>query len=146
TIAFAAGLLTVGMIMAGITASAALAFKADEIAEDGAVRGLFDVSLMAYNVAGFPLTLFVLAVSGGLLLTHDMDRWLGWAGLAVGVVAASSLTAMFAEDGFWAFDGAWGFISGIVVAAWMVAVSVVMMFPQVVHHVHPAMPAPMAHA
>lgn len=145
-IAYAAGVLGVGLAFAQTALFAGLTFNAEEVTDNGTVRALYDTSIMFDMAASVPMALFILALSAGMLRTHEMDRWVAWLGLLAGVLTATRVTGLFAQDGFWSASGAWPYIGLVAAVLWLAILSVVMMFPRLAHHEHPAMPQPVAHA
>jgi hypothetical protein len=70
----------------------------------------------------WPVAAFVLAVGVGAMRTGVFPQWLSWASI-VGAAALALGGTAWARDGFWAPDGAYGFITIVVFLVWMLAAS-----------------------
>lgn len=145
-VAFGGGLITAGTMLVGAGAGFLLAFRTATITGDGTLMALADGQKIALAVSVFPMAVFIAATSAGILRTHIVDAWVGWAGLAATAVWLSGLPQLYVVDGFWAFDGAWGYVTGIVMALWVALLSLTLVVPRLAHYEHPRMAAPMAHA
>jgi len=113
-----------GVFFVLITLGAGLAYSiAGPTGSEDVIRALNDLSWAVVVMTSFPATLLILASSIGLWRAGIITAGLGWAGLAGAIIVLLGGTT-WADDGFWAPDGAYSrFITPIVFLAWIAIVS-----------------------
>ena len=124
---FGGGLVAIALILVGTAVINGIAFK---IARDGGdptvIRGLFDTSNAAFAFSGFGFAAFFGAASCSAARSGVLPGWIVWSGALAALVQAVSAVALFAESGFFAVGGAFGFITVLLSVAWVLAVSVLL--------------------
>ena len=126
TVAFGAGVAAAALAMVTGGVQTALAFKAAGEGNPAVVRAFFDLSNMVDTMTGFPLAAFILATSVVMIRTSAVSRWLGWAGLLVGLAILISSAAIFPESGPLASKEVVGYIAFILFGVWLLATSIIM--------------------
>jgi hypothetical protein len=112
-LALAGGVVTTALILAGNALSRATAFAAmdDEFQLEPNTRRLFEnAGFLLFATAGMAAILLVVAVSLAAFRYASLPRWLGWVGFVCAVLLPLSIV----------------FIGFIVLALWVVLVSVVL--------------------
>lgn len=126
SIAFGAGVITIGLLIADLTAWAVAALRPENMqAAPELAQALNDFSLLVIGLGAFVFAGFFLAVGLVTLRHQALPAWLGWlalvAALAVGLRIGSAVTT----DGVFSYDGVLGFYAGLVAfAAWTLIASI----------------------
>jgi hypothetical protein len=82
---------------------------------------------VASTLISYPLAALVFATGIGALRSRLLPEWFGWAS-AVGALAILVSGTTFAQDGFWAPDGAYNaYITPIIFIVWVVVLSVLLL-------------------
>jgi hypothetical protein len=130
SLVFGSGIALAALGALASVPNAVLAFGAKQrsevITNAGFVRGVYDMNLMLGNVLTVLLGLFVAAAAYAMLRHELAVSWLGWAGLAVAVVAwiaggsgffVTKHSSGYVALGFVAFLGFLAFV--VVTSIWM---------------------------
>lgn len=119
-VAFAGGIMTSALYMAGALANATLAYRTP--ADDGILQSVYDMQLLAFTLTAFPSALLVGATALAATRTGTFPQWFnGLAGLAaVGFLVGG---ATYASDGWFAPGGTYGLISTFVFLGWAAVAS-----------------------
>jgi hypothetical protein len=107
-----------------ITVRAALAYSIAGSGSDQVTSALNDVAWVLTNIAWFPVAMLIMAGSFGLWRAQIFSTRAFEAGVTAMVLVLLGTTT-WANDGFWAPDGAYSrFIPGPVMVVWLAVVSV----------------------
>ena len=99
-----------------------LAFSIAQNADEGVAAALYDLTWACGVVAAFPAAMVVAAVMFATLRSAVFPAWWGWSsGVAAAVLLLGGTN--WAREGFWAPDGAWSWITVIVLLAWTLCTS-----------------------
>jgi hypothetical protein len=129
---FGAGVLTTSLFGGVILMNAGLAFKIAEDGDAGVVTALYDLSWALSVLISYPAAALVGAAGIASLRSRLLPEWFGWASVVAALAVLVSGTT-WARSGFWAPDGAYNaYITPIVLVAWIVAVSVLLLTRPVV--------------
>jgi hypothetical protein len=123
---FGAGVITIALFMADVTAFAVGAFRPENMqASPELAQALMDFSLLTLGVGSLVFAGFFLAIGVLSLRNKALPGWLGWTALVAAVLTAFRLGSIFTTDGVFAADGVLGFWAGVVAfAAWTLAASI----------------------
>ena len=105
-----------------MTVRAALAYSIAGSGSPGVTSGLADLGWALSVIVSFPAAMFVMAGSFGLWRAGMISKAAFGAGVAAVVLVLLGGTT-WAQDGFWAPDGAYALLSGIILFVWLVVVS-----------------------
>jgi hypothetical protein len=105
-----------------MTVRAALAYSIAGSGSPGVTSGLADLGWALSVIVSFPAAMFVMAGSFGLWRAGMISKAAFGAGVAAVVLVLLGGTT-WAQDGFWAPDGAYALLSGIIFFVWLVVVS-----------------------
>jgi hypothetical protein len=122
-IAMATAFATLQLALTAV--AAVLAYSVAGGTDTGVLKALFDLQWVLDIFSSLPLAAFVLATSLGLLRTHAVPSWLGWAGAAVAVLVLVRATN-WASDGFWSPTGGYFFVVVPVALLWILVTSIVL--------------------
>jgi hypothetical protein len=125
-VAFAGGILTLGMLMFSGTVVTALADGMAELADPDTSRAFYSLVIQASDLTSFPTAVLTGASAVVVLRTKALPGWLGWLGGIVAVGSLSRGTAFFVEVG--PFSSA-GVIESVVVAGfllWLLLTSILL--------------------
>ena len=125
-VSYAAGVLTAVINMIATAIFAGAAFEIASLGDDALNRALLDTATEVFAMAGFTVALFFFAVAASASASGALPRWSVSTGYAVGVVQLIGTVGIFASSGFFAAGGAFAPLAFLVAAAWIIAVSVVM--------------------
>ena len=101
---------------------AALAFSIADLGHLQVTSGLADFAFALTVISCFPAAMFVMSGAFGLSRAGIISSRFFWVGVAAVVLVLLGGTT-WASDGFWAPDGAYAFISQIVLFAWIAVLS-----------------------
>jgi Domain of unknown function (DUF4386) len=126
--AFGAGLLAIGVFLAGIAIFSVAALRPENMqASPELAQALYDFNAMGYAVSALVFGGFFVAVAVVTLRFGGLPAWLGWLALVAALATVLRLGSLFTTDGPFAFDGVLGFWAGLVAfAAWTLAASIVL--------------------
>jgi len=126
--AFGAGLLGIGVLLAGIGVFAVAALRPENMqANPELAQALYDFNAMGYGVSSLVFAGFFVATGLVTLRFGGLPSWLGWLALVAALATALRLGSLFTTDGPFAFDGVLGFWAPLIAfAAWTLAASVVL--------------------
>jgi hypothetical protein len=124
-IVFAGGVATSVLALAGTIMLAVAAM--DPHRDDASLRLLADLGNVSFAVLFFPWALFNVAGGIALLRTGLFARWIGWSGIAVGVVFLVAAGGLGTRSGAFAAGGAVSFIALVLGMAWGLVISVAML-------------------
>jgi hypothetical protein len=110
------------MLFARMTVRAALAFSIAGSGSIGVTSGLNDLAWALSVIVWFSAAMLVMAGSFGLWRAGIVSKAAFGAGVAAVVLVLLGGTT-WARDGFWAPDGAYGIVSGIILYLWVAVVS-----------------------
>jgi hypothetical protein len=125
--AFAGGLVTVVINLVGTGILAGAAFEVGGLGDDVLNRALVDTAAAVFTLAGFPVALLFIAAAMSASVTGALPRWTVSTGYLVGALQILSTVAIFAKSGFFAAGGAFAPLAFLAAAAWIIAVSIVML-------------------
>jgi hypothetical protein len=123
---YAAGVVTVTINLIGTAILAGAAFEVGGLGDDVLNRALLDTAAEVFTMAGFPVALFFFASAAAASASAALPRWAVLTAYGVGVAQLVSTVAIFAGSGFFAAGGAFAPLAFLIAAAWIIAVSVVM--------------------
>jgi hypothetical protein len=125
-VAFAGGILTLGLLMLSLTVSTALADGMAELADPDTSRAFYALVVQTSDLTFFPVVVLTGASALVVLRTRALPSWLGWLGALVGVASLTGGTAFFVESG--PFSSAGG-LETVVIAAfllWLLLTSILL--------------------
>ena len=93
-----AGLVTIAVKLGSLAPLMAANLRADELTPDLA-RTLDDLSGAAWVISGYTSGIFVAAAGAAVLATRVLPRWLGFAGVVIGVLTIAAGTAGVVDPG-----------------------------------------------
>ena len=94
--------------------------------DPGRVKGLFDITSVAFTMLGFPVAALAAATAVAALRTSFLPLWYGWAGTLAAVFFLTTGAAL-KQVGFFSPTGAYGFIGLIVFLLWMLTTSILLL-------------------
>ena len=124
--AFGGGVAAAALVLAGICALNAVAFKLGGT-DPNLVRGFFDFSSALFAISGAGFAVFFGAASCSAARSGALPPLLYWFGSLIAVLNLVGLIGLFAKSGFFATGGAFGYIGPGLSFLWVLAVSVVLM-------------------
>ena len=101
---------------------AALAYSVAGSGSPGVTSGFADLAWALSVIVAFPAAMLVMAGSFGLWRTEMISKAAFGAGVAAVVLVLLGGTT-WAQNGFWAPDGAYALLSGLIFFVWLVVVS-----------------------
>jgi hypothetical protein len=101
---------------------AALAYSIAGSGSPQVTSGLADLAWATSVIVSFPAAMFIMAGSFGLWRAEMISKAAFGAGVAAVVLVLLGGTT-WAHDGFWAPDGAYAVLAGIILVVWLVVVS-----------------------
>jgi hypothetical protein len=125
TIALAGGLVLAAYALAATATHTLLAHNLAATLDPSVVKALWEIGFVGLGYA-FPLAVVVAATSLWALRTRYLPQWYG----ALGFVASVWFVvggATYARDGFFAPDGAFGFIAFVAFLAWVLLTSILIL-------------------
>jgi hypothetical protein len=124
TIAFGGGIVFASMALIARSIETGLAYRV-ALDDPTSVKGWWDVAAVVVTLIGFPLGIMVLAVASASLRSGFLPSWYGWASGVLAVAFVLRGGALKA-DGFYAPDGAYGFVVLVLFLAWMLVTSLLL--------------------
>jgi hypothetical protein len=124
TIAFGGGLVFASLALVGRSIETGLAYRV-ALDDPSSVKVWWDVSAVVVTLIGFPVGAMVLAAASASLQSRFLPAWYGWASGVIAVALVLRGGALKA-NGFYAPDGAYGFVVLVFFLAWLVATSVLL--------------------
>jgi hypothetical protein len=121
--AFAGGALAAGVLFLLMIVNAAALMVAQESGDEGALQALHLLDWAGEVVIAWPIAVLAIATALAFHRSDTLPEWLGIGSGVAGLVFLLNGTT-WAQDGFWAPDGAFGVISFLVFLVWTVATSV----------------------
>ena len=126
TVAVAAGIVVAGLAAVTILTVAGLAYGIEQNTDAAMIKVLYDLQLAAGPLFAWPLAAIAGATAIASLRSGVFPQWYG--GLTALGTAWFVLTGFtWARDGFFAVDGAAGWVAMIVFLAWTLVTSVVLL-------------------
>jgi hypothetical protein len=125
-VAFGAGVVIAGMAAVTITIVGGLAYGIEQNTDSAMIKTLYDLQLAAGPLFAWPLAALAGATALASLRTGIFPQWYGLAS-AAGTVWFVLTGFTWARDGFFAVDGAAGWIGYIAFLAWTLVTSVVLL-------------------
>ena len=126
--AFGGGVAGTALLLTGLCALNAGAFKADDLqADPNLMRALFDLSNALFGMAGVGFAVLFGAASCSAARSGALPAWLYWLGSVTAVVQMLGLVTLFAESGALAAGGAIVYVGPLLALAFVLATSVVLM-------------------
>jgi hypothetical protein len=117
---------TTAMILAGAAVLSGAVFQVGAAGDVNLNHALYDVSSDLFVASGFGLAAFFVGAAVAIASSGALPSWLAPAALAVALLNLVAPVAFFADSGFFAIGGAYGFIVPIASLLWVLVVSVVM--------------------
>jgi hypothetical protein len=125
--AYGGGLVFLTLLTADVILFAGLTFAIAGRAEDDVTKALYSLHWPLSVLLVFPVAAFVGATSVAGVRLDWFPDWLAWLGLLATIVFLAGGTT-WADDGFWAPDGAYQqYVTVIVFLAWVLIASLVLM-------------------
>lgn len=123
--ALGAGILVVGGLLLVLVTNGAAILLASDDGDEGALEALHHLEWASEVVVAWPIAALIAATAAAAERTVLLPRW--YAGLS-GVAAVVLLLSgtIWAEDGFWAPDGAYGIVAFLLFLVWTVVTSVLL--------------------
>jgi hypothetical protein len=116
------GTARAGFLAVHATINAALAYNVVGKLDPGVVQGLHYLTWSIRVLSLFPIAALIWMTGVAFRRAGMVPAWFGWAAPAGAVVVFAGATT-WARSGFWAPDGAYGYISVAVALAWMFTMS-----------------------
>ncbi len=129
SVAFASGVAKAGLFLAVGAVLGTLVYRVAGEGNAAVIRALFDLQIFLGLVSQVPLAVLMIAASVVMIRTSSAPRWLGWAGLLLGLFQLVAMAA-FAESGAMAPGGAIPKVAFILFGLWVLAVSILMLLRQ----------------
>ncbi len=126
-LAYAGAILIGPMVFLSVTAYSAIAFWLGDnprVEDQGAVRALFDLSIIAGYAAFIPLAVFLAATGLSIVKTRVLPTWLGWSAIVLAILAIVGAAGMLDADSPLADLS---FIVLILFLVWTLALSVILL-------------------
>src|SRR4029077_17959067 len=123
---FGAALVTIAMVLVGIFLAAAMTQRIAGLADDNLVRAGFEITyLVTFGGAAFTTAVLLAAGSSAILRTGIFAPWVGWLGVVGAVVNLVGGGAILVQDT--SGLAVLGLIGFLLLAIWIVAISVVIL-------------------
>jgi hypothetical protein len=124
--AFLGGGVSLAILAAGAAIQSALVLHPSALGEPSVVRVGFDTYNGLIAMGGAPLAVLVAAASCSGARSGALPPSIYWSGSVVAGLQIVTLAALFAKTGFFAAGKEFGLIAFVTVAAWFIAVSLLM--------------------
>lgn len=124
----AGAVLALGSGFAGFTPLAAVAWRGPEGLDANVVRLLVDMLPVLFTVfSAVPFFVFVLPAALAMRRTRLVPAWIAWLGVAAAVANGAFVFALFSRGGAFSPYSPLGLVAAVLLFAWIIASSVVMM-------------------
>jgi hypothetical protein len=125
-VAFAGGILTMGLLMFSLVVSYALADRMAELAPPDTSRSFHALVATASDLVFSPVVAFTGASALVILRTKALPGWLGWLGIVVAVLSLSRGTAFFVESGPFSSAGVLESVAIMAFLLWLLLMSILL--------------------
>jgi hypothetical protein len=125
-VAFAGGILTMGLLMFSLTVSTALADGMARLSPPDTSRAFYALVVEASDLTFFPIVVLAGASAIVILRTKAFPGWLGWLGGGVAVAALSRGTAFFVESGPFSSGGVLETLGVAAFLLWLLLMSILL--------------------
>lgn len=125
-VAFAGGILTMGLLMFSLVVSYALADRMAELSLPDTSRAFYALVVEASDLVFFPVVAFTGASALVILRTKALPGWLGWLGIVVAVLSLSRGTAFFVESGPFSSAGVLESVAIMAFLLWLLLMSILL--------------------
>lgn len=124
--AFLGGGVSLALVMAGAGLQSAVVLHTSTLTQDSIVRFAFDSYNAMITIGGAPLAVAVAAASCSAARSGAFPASVYWSGSIVAGLQIATLVALFEKSGFFAPGKEFTGLAFLVVSAWFIAVSLLM--------------------